>query len=232
MLKMSHSNKIIGSIDQSRIIYFLMLLFFSLTACKTEKKINKEVTLPFFNSAEFTPEWISEDSSKYDKIHTIPDFNLVNQDGKGISRNLYKGKVYVADFFFVSCPGICPILEKNMSKLQEKFKDDKDVLLLSHTVMPVKDSVPVLKKYALDNDINSDKWNLVTGDKEQIYNLARKAYFADEDFAKTQDENAFIHTENFVLIDKKGRIRGVYNGTLGLDTERLIRHIEILKKEG
>lgn len=217
---------------QKGIKLILLFAFIGLViSCKIEEKVDKNITLPFFNSAEFTPEWISESSSKYNKIHAISDFSLVNQDGKEITNKFYKGKIYVADFFFVSCPGICPILEKNMSKLQEKFKKDSDVLLLSHTVMPVKDSVSVLKRYAVDNDIDSKKWNLVTGDKKQIYNLARKAYFADEDFEKTQDENAFIHTENFVLIDKKGRIRGVYNGTLGLDTERLIRHIEILKKE-
>ena len=212
----------------SKIIIFSLLILIS---CKEENKIDKVNTLPFFNSAIFTPEWINENSPEYDKIHSIPDFSLINQDGKRITKKDYEGKIYVADFFFVTCPGICPILEKNMSKLQERFKEDKNVLLLSHTVMPIKDSVPVLKQYAIENEIDSSKWNLVTGDKEQIYNLARKAYFADEDFVKTQDENAFIHTENFVLIDGKGRIRGVYNGTLALDTKRLIRHIEILQNE-
>jgi len=118
-----------------------------------------------------------------------------------------------------------------MSTLQEHYKNDNDILLLSHTVMPVKDSVPVLKQYAIDNEIISGKWNLVTGDKNQIYDLARTSYFADEDFVKTQDEDAFIHTENFILIDKKGRIRGVYNGTIELEIKRLIRHIDLLKKE-
>lgn len=212
----------------SKIIIFSLLIFIS---CKKEKKVDKENTLPFFNTAIFTPEWIDEDSSEYNNIHTIPDFSLINQDGKKVTKKDYEGKIYVADFFFVTCPGICPILEKNMSKLQERFKDDENVMLLSHTVMPVKDSVPVLKQYAIENEIDSRKWNLVTGDKEQIYNLARKAYFADEDFVKTQDKEAFIHTENFVLIDGKGRIRGVYNGTLALDTKRLIRHIEMLQNE-
>lgn len=213
----------------SRIIICSLMFLIS---CKKEKKIDKVNTLPFFNSAIFTPEWIDEDSPEYKNIHTISDFNLINQDGKQITKSNYEGKIYVTDFFFVSCPGICPILEKNMSKIQEKYKNDDEVLLLSHTVMPVKDSVSVLKQYALDNEIDSKKWNLVTGDKKQIYDLARKSYFADEDFVKTKDENAFIHTENFLLIDKKGRIRGVYNGTLALETKRLMRHIEILKKEG
>lgn len=213
----------------SKIIILVCVLLIS---CKQKKEVDKELTLPFFNSAEFTPEWIHKEAADYQNIHQIPEFSLINQEGEKVTKKTYEGKIYVADFFFVSCPGICSILEKNMSKLQEKFKEDDEILLLSHTVMPTKDSVPVLKQYAMDNNIDSKKWNLVTGDKKQIYDLARKAYFADEDFVKTQDEDAFVHTENFILIDKKGRIRGVYNGTLALDTKRLIKHIEILKKEG
>lgn len=214
----------------SKISIFLGL-FLLVFACKQAKKVDKTVTLPFFNSAEFTPEWIAKDAPAYKNIHTIPKFSFVNQDGEEVTNKTYENKIYVADFFFVTCPGICPVLKSNMSKLQEKYKNDDNVLLLSHTVMPVKDSVPVLKEYATEHNILSNKWNLVTGNKKEIYNIARQGYFADEDFAKTQDEDAFIHTENFVLIDKKGRIRGVYNGTLNLDIQRLIRHIELLKFE-
>lgn len=216
---------------QYRNVLILVSLLVLGISCKKEEAVNKEITLPFFNSALFTPEWIPKSSKTYGKIHTIADFDFVNQDGNKVTNKTYEGKIYVADFFFVTCPGICPMLEKNMSILQDKYLKDEDVLLLSHTVMPSKDSVSVLKQYAIENDINSNKWNLVTGDKKQIYNLARTSYFADEDFVKTQDEDAFIHTENFVLIDKKGRIRGVYNGTLKLETQRLMRHIELLKKE-
>ena len=163
------------------IVLLVCILFFS---CKEKKEVDKELTLPFFNSAEFTPKWIHKGTADYQNIHKIPEFSLINQEGEKITRKTYEGKIYVADFFFVSCPGICPILEKNMSKLQEKFKDDDEILLLSHTVMPTKDSVPVLKQYAIDNNIHSKKWNLVTGEKKQIYDLARKAYFADEDFCE------------------------------------------------
>ena len=207
------------------------VIFTMLISCNTEM-VNKDTTLPFFNSAEFTPEWISEKSEKYLNIHKIPTFSFINQNGKEVTNDTYKGKIYVADFFFTSCPGICPRLAKNMGKLQEEFKNDNDVLLLSHSVTPVKDSVPVLRMYAEENNVDSNKWNLVTGSKKEIYDIARKAYFADEDFVKTQDESAFIHTENFVLIDKKGRIRGVYNGTLAVETDRILRHIKLLKKEG
>jgi len=214
---------------KSFIFLSMLILCFS---CKKEKTIVSENSLPFFNSALFTPEWIKVDDPKYQSIHTIPNFELINQEGEKIFNKDYDGKIYVADFFFVTCPGICPILEKNMSRLQNEFKTDGEVLLLSHTVMPVKDSVSVLKEYASKNNIDSKKWNLVTGDKKQIYSLARNGYFADEDFVKTKDEEAFIHTENFVLVDKKRRIRGVYNGTLAIDIERLIRHIKMLKLEG
>jgi len=210
---------------------YILLVLMTVVACKTAPEINKETTLPFFNSAEFTPEWISETSEKYATIHKIPSFKFINQEGEEVTNKTYEGKIYIADFFFTSCPGICPRLAKNMGKLQEAFKDDNDIMLLSHSVTPVKDSVPVLKEYGLENNVNPRKWNLVTGTKKEIYDIARKAYFADEDFVKTQDENAFIHTENFVLIDKKGRIRGVYNGTLAIETERILRHIKLLKKE-
>jgi protein SCO1/2 len=212
-------------------VYILGVLII-VFACKTAPEINKETTLPFFNSGELTPEWIAETSDEYTSIHTIPMFKFINQEGKTITNKTYKGKIYVADFFFTSCPGICPRLAKNMGKLQEAFKDDKDVLLLSHSVTPEKDSVSVLKEYGIENKVNSAKWNLVTGTKKEIYSVARQGYFADEDFVKTQDEDAFIHTENFILIDKRGRIRGVYNGTLAVEKDRIIRHIQLLKKEG
>ena len=203
-----------------------------LLGCKTKKAIDKTTTLPFFNSAMFTPEWISETSENYASIHKIGAFEFTNQEGKLVTNKTYEGKIYVADFFFTSCPGICPILTKNMRRLQDIFKNDPVVALLSHSVTPSKDSVSVLKAYALENDVDASIWNLVTGPKKEIYAMARNSYFADEDFIKTQNEETFIHTENFVLIDKKGRIRGVYNGTLAIETDRIVRHINLLKKEG
>jgi protein SCO1/2 len=210
---------------------YIVLILVTIIACKTESKINRDTTLPFFNSAEFTPEWIYEASEEYADIHAIPAFKFVNQDGQAVTNKTYEGKIYIADFFFTSCPGICPRLAENMGKLQEVFKEDTDIMLLSHSVTPVKDSVSVLKEYAIENNVNSKKWNLVTGGKKEIYSIARQGYFADEDFVKTQDEDAFIHTENFILIDKKGRIRGVYNGTLAIEIDRIVRHIQLLKKE-
>jgi len=210
---------------------FIIVVLITLVSCK-EEKIDKSKVLPFFNSADFTPEWISESADEYKNIHTVAPFSLTNQDGEIITNELYKDKIYVADFFFTTCPGICPRLTKNMNILQEAFKNDDDLMLLSHTVMPWVDTVEKLKEFAVNNKVIDSKWNLVTGDRDKIYEIARNSYFADEDFVTTQDESAFIHTENFLLIDKKGRVRGVYNGTLELEIKRLLTHIELLKKEG
>ena len=210
---------------------FIFSLFIICISCKKETSIDKSKTLPFYNSEEFTPEWIAESDSKYKDIHTISPFEFTNQNGNQITNKDFEGKIYVTDFFFTTCPSICPILAKNMSTIQDIYKNDDDIMLLSHSVMPWVDSVKKIKEYALEKEAIDNKWHLVTGDREKIYDLARSSYFADEDFKKTKDESEFIHTENFILVDKKGRIRGVYNGTLALDIRRLKRHIEILKKE-
>ncbi len=207
----------------------LVILF----SCKKQEKVISPHTsvnkLPYFVSSDFTPHWFAISDLK--GKHKIPDFNFINQNGDTITNETYRDKIYIADFFFTICPGICPQLTKNMGLIQNTYVDDQEVNLLSHTVMPWHDSIPVLKEYALRNNINDEKWNLVTGDKDEIYKIAREGYFADEDFVKTQDTDNFIHTENFILVDKKGYIRGVYNGTIPLDVKRLMRHIEILKKE-
>ena len=206
----------------------IFVMFFS---CNNQISIDKTKTLPFYNSEEYTPQWISQSDPDYTKIHTIASFEFTNQNGKKITNKELEGKIYIADFFFTTCPSICPILAKNMGSLQEIYKQDENILLLSHSVMPWVDSVSKIKEYALEQKVIDTKWHLVTGDRESIYNIARNSYFADEDYKKTKDELEFIHTENFILVDKKGRIRGVYNGTLALDIQRLQRHIELLKLE-
>jgi len=209
---------------------FIIAVLITIISCK-EGKIDKSKTLPFFNSSDFSPEWISKGADEYKSIHTVAPFSFTNQNGEIITNEFYKDKIYVADFFFTTCPGICPRLTKNMNILQDTFENDDELMLLSHTVMPWVDTVEKLREFANNNQVIDSKWNLVTGDRGKIYEIARKSYFADEDFVKTQDESAFIHTENFLLIDKKGRVRGVYNGTLELETKRLLAHIELLKKE-
>jgi protein SCO1/2 len=209
----------------------IFLLFVVCFSCNKETIVDKSKTLPFYNSEDFTPEWIAENDTKYKKIHRIAPFEFTNQNGEKINNTTFKGKIYITDFFFTTCPSICPVLAKNMAAIQDAYKNDDDILLLSHTVMPWVDTIEKIKEYAETKKAIDNKWHLVTGNKDEIYNLARTSYFADEDFKKTKDENEFIHTENFVLVDKKGRIRGVYNGTLALDVQRLQRHIGVLKQE-
>ncbi|GAA4276584.1 hypothetical protein GCM10022259_13080 [Aquimarina mytili] len=164
------------------------------------------------------------------KYHKIADFELINQNGEIVTQENYKDKIYVADFFFTTCQTICPIMTDHMKEIQDRLKDDNDVLLLSHSVTPKIDSVARLKKYALNIGVDDAKWNLVTGDKKQIYDLARKSYLA----AKSDGDGGpydMVHTENFVLVDTKKRIRGFYDGTNPDDIDRLLEDIKILKKK-
>lgn len=192
--------------------------------------LKPEERLPVYQPNMVSNELVDSTIQEVRKYHTIDDFKLLNQNGDTITQDFYDGKIYVADFFFTTCQSICPIMTDHMLKVQEKLKNDPDVLLLSHTVIPQVDSVPKLKKYALEKGIDDQKWNLVTGDKKQIYQLARKSYLA----AKSEgDAGPFdmIHTENFVLVDKEKRIRGFYDGTDPKAIEDLLHDIEILKKE-
>ena len=162
--------------------------------------------------------------------HKIADFSLTNQNGKTITQADYKDKIYVADFFFTTCQTICPIMTDNMEKIQKEIINDDDVMLLSHSVTPEIDTVEQLKSYAIKKGVNDKKWNLVTGDKGEIYRLARKSYLAVKDDGMP-DDYGMVHTENFMLIDKKGQIRGYYDGTKTEDITTLLNDIKKLKKE-
>lgn len=188
----------------------------------------KEI-LPIFQPAEVNSELVDSTLHYKKKYHTIAPFSLKNQNGTTITEADYNNKIYVADFFFTTCQTICPIMTDHMVKIQEELKDDAEVLLLSHTVTPEIDSVAQLKKYALEKGVDDKKWNLVTGNKKQIYDLARKSYLAAKDAPYSPYE--LIHTENFVLVDKKKRIRGFYDGTNKEDINRLLHDIEVLKAE-
>ena len=192
--------------------------------------LKPEERLPVFQPNMVNNELVDSTVQEVRKYHTIKDFELYNQNGDTITQDFYKDKIYIADFFFTTCQTICPIMTDHMLKIQKELKDDPNILLLSHTVIPKADSIPQLKKYALDKGIDDEKWNLVTGDKKQIYDLARKSYLA----AKSEgDAGPFdmIHTENFVLVDKERRIRGFYDGTNPEAIENLMHDVEILKKE-
>ncbi len=192
--------------------------------------LNVEKPLPIYQPAMVNFELVDSTIQYQKKYHKIADFSLTNQNGKTITQADYKDKIYVADFFFTTCQTICPIMTDHMVYIQKELKDDPDVMLLSHTVTPEIDSVPQLKKYALKKGVDDTRWNLVTGDKKQIYDLARKSYLAVKD-VDSFDPYDMIHTENFMLIDKKRQIRGFYDGTNPEEIKRLIADIHILKKD-
>lgn len=207
---------------------FLIVLIILGVGCK-QKNSQASIDLPFYNEETFTAEWITKDDPAYSEIHTIPDFEFINQEGQLVSNRTFEGKVYVANFFFTLCPTVCPKMEANLSMIQDEFEGNNQLKILSHTVMPWADSVERLKEYALQNDINTDQWHLVTGNQEAIYEIGRLAYFADEGFGKgITSLDDFLHTENIVLIDQKRRIRGIYNGTLRLEMRRMIDDIKYL----
>ena len=212
------------TIKNSLLIFLIMLA----AACKSKPTT---LPLPFINKPDFTPEWIEKNDTAYSSIHHIPAFSFTNQNGETVTEKTVDGKIYVADFIFTRCGSICPKMTANMGTLQERFKNDADVLFLSHSVTPEMDSVPVLKKYALNKGVISGKWHLLTGNTNDIYRLAKKEYYAGDTIGYYQTGNEFLHTENFILVDKQRRIRGVYNGTLSLEMERLIDDIGTLKKE-
>ncbi|GAB5398486.1 MAG: SCO family protein [Aureisphaera sp.] len=186
--------------------------------------------LKVYQPSEIDPVLVDSTLQHVKKYHTISDFSLVNQNGAEITQEDYDGKIYVADFFFTTCQTICPIMTDHMREIQQKLSKDKDVLLLSHTVTPEIDTVAQLKRYALEKGVDDEKWNLVTGDKKQIYDLARKSYLVVKDIPGI-DTYGMIHTENFVLVDTQRRIRGLYDGTDPEEIQRLLEEIEILKKE-
>ncbi|MEP5339012.1 MAG: SCO family protein [Algibacter sp.] len=186
--------------------------------------------LPIYQPAMVSTELVDSTIQYQKKYHKIADFSLINQNGKTITQNDYKDKIYVADFFFTTCQTICPIMTNHMAEIQKEIINDDAVMLLSHSVTPKIDSVEQLKRYAIKKGVNDKKWNLVTGDKKEIYRLARKSYLAVKDHG---DGGPFdmVHTENFILIDKKRQIRGFYDGTDADDIDRLLDDIEILKQE-
>ena len=202
-------------------LIFLMLFIF-ISCDEVSKK-----QLPIHNPTYFNPKLVDKSIRNVSNNHTIKDFNLINQNGIKVSSKDYENKIYVVDFFFTSCPSICPIMTNNMLLIQEEFIKNNDIMLLSISVTPEIDNVQVLKKYAIKKGIIDSKWNITTGSKKHIYELARKSFFAvlDKGDGGLQD---FIHTPNFILVDTNKQIRGIYDGTVEKEISRLILDINIL----
>lgn len=208
---------------------FVLLLL--LLAC-TGKPAETTRPLPYYNTPDFTPLFMSTQQDAAQKIsHTISPFAFTDQAGKRITEQTVDGKIHVANFIFTRCGSICPIMTKHLKLVQDAFRNDTGVIILSYSVTPWIDDVARLKKFAVAKGIDSPNWHLLTGNKAAIYTLARRDYFAEEDLGFTKDSSEFLHTEHVLLIDKTRRIRGIYNGTLQLEAEQLVKDIEQLKKE-
>ncbi len=212
-----------------RIVLASISLIFLFSACKNEVK---EIQLPYYNKPDFTPVFLNEDDSPLVQIpHTIADFTFANQHGLTVESSMLKNKIHVANFFFTGCGSICPSMMEKMKKVNNSFYNDSNVIFLSFSVTPWRDSVQRLRKYAETNEIKASNWHLLTGEKSEIYQLARKSYFAEEQLGFTKDSTDFLHTEHVLLVDGGGRIRGVYNGTMALDMEQLSADIKTLTSE-
>ncbi len=192
--------------------------------------LQKEPTLPVFQPADINPRLVDKSLSGKKSDHHISDFNLNDQLGNTVTLKNLKGKIFVTDFFFTTCQSICPKMTTQLSRVAKTYKDEDDFMIVSHTVDPETDTKETLKEYARINQIDPKQWLLLTGDTKQIYNLARKSYFAVLDEPSPEGPD-FVHTENFVLVDTKGQLRGFYDGTNPTEVDKLISDIAILLKE-
>ena len=210
-----------------RKFFGVLLVFSAVTIFLFYSALKPAKSLPIYNPSDVNPELVDTTVQYISKYHTISDFSFTNQNGKTITQKDYEGKIYVADFFFTTCKSICPKMTTNLVEVQKAFLDNSKVKLLSFSVMPDIDSVSVLKEYAKINSVIDSKWNLVTGDKKAIYAMARKSYLAVKQ-GKPEELYDMVHTENFVLVDSKRRIRGFYDGTKKEEIQRLIEDINWL----
>ncbi len=209
---------------------FLLLSSLFLLSCAENS--SDTATLPYYNDPDFTPLFIKNKEEVNKKIpHTISDFSFLNQDSSIITQKNIEGKIHVANFIFTVCPSICPTMTKNMKIVSDSLQNDDNIAFLSYSVTPWIDTPSVLRKFKDKNKIKNTNWHFLTGSKSAIYQLARKSYFAEEDIGFSKDSTEFLHTEHFILVDKNKKIRGIYNGTLTLEMQKLLEDIKTLNVE-
>ena len=201
--------------------YKVLFVFYLFLSCNNEGE-----QLPFYISPDFTPTFEEPKTGS----HKIKHFVFTNQDGLPFGSDNLNGKIHIANFMFTSCTNICPIMTTNMTEVEKMFENNQNIQLVSFTVTPWIDNPDLLKRYKQEFTMNSSNWNFLTGNKSDIYRLARKSYFAEEEIGFTKDSTDFLHTEHFLLVDKAMRIRGIYNGTLRLEMQQLIKDIHLLNK--
>ena len=201
--------------------YKVLFIFYLFISCNNEGE-----QLPFYISPDFTPTFEEPKTGS----HKIKSFVFTNQDSLPFGSDNLNGKIHIANFMFTSCTNICPIMTTNMTEVEKMFANNQNIQLVSFTVTPWLDNPDLLKRYKQEFTMNSSNWNFLTGNKSDIYRLARKSYFAEEEIGFTKDSTDFLHTEHFLLVDKTMRIRGIYNGTLRLEMQQLIKDIHLLNK--
>jgi protein SCO1/2 len=216
-------------IKQLKIFFLVLAVVSGVIIYLIYSALDNEKPLPIYQPNRVDASLVDSTIQYKKKYHTIADFKLINQNGDTVTQKDYQDKIYVADFFFTTCQTICPIMTDQMHRIQTEILNDDEVLLLSHSVTPEIDSVAQLKRYAIEKGVNDLKWNLVTGDRKQIYDLARKSYLVVKD--DNTEDYGMVHTENFALIDKDKQIRGLYNGISPTSVDSLLQDIKRLKKE-
>lgn len=199
------------------------------TAQASRPKAIDPSRLPYYGDATFTPLWAQGEQTLPEQFHRLPDFSLTNQHGDRVTAGTFAGKVFVANFFFTACPGICRQMNTNMARVQEALADDDGVMLLSHSVTPDVDTPQVLHGYAERFGAIAGKWHMVTGDRDDIYALGRQGYFVEEDQGQPRSKEAFLHSENLIVVDAERRLRGIYDGLNKTDVDRLIRDLKTLR---
>ena len=197
-----------------------------ITGCSTNN-----TSIPFYNSPDFTPYFLSNGEVEEIISHKISDFSFINQNEKTISNKEIEGKIHIANFMFTSCTSICPDMTGNMKLIEKAFSNDPRVVILSYSVTPWIDTPDKLADYVEFNDIKTNNWHFLTGSKNEIYSLARESYFAEETMGFSKDSTDFLHTEYFILVDRDKRIRGIYNGTLMLEALQVVEDISALLDE-
>jgi protein SCO1/2 len=207
-----------------------LLSSFLVISCSDSK--SSESPLPYYNTPDFTPIFLKNRSEVTKSIsHTIGDFKFLNQDSVYVDQKTIEGKIHIASFIFTSCGSICPAMIKNLKIVSDQVESNTDIVLLSYSVTPWIDKPYILKKYKIKNDIYNKNWHFLTGEKGNIYNLARTSYYAEEDIGFSKDSTEFLHTEHLILVDETKRIRGIYNGTLALEMQQLLDDIKTLRNE-
>jgi protein SCO1 len=203
----------------------LVLVVLTLTACR------HATSLPYYSDRTLTPRFIADDSPVLDTLHRIGDFSFVDQRGRSVTRRTVSDKIVVASFFYASCRQLCPTLRSQLRRVQSAFRDDDGLVILSHTIAPESDSVEVLERYARQNHLDDERWLLLTGARSELERMARDDYFVELTDSGGKTNGKLLHTETFVLVDQRGRIRGVYDGSLAYDVSRLIEDIQTLRRK-